>query len=86
MFHQKKEVIKVNAKEFMLALNNIVKEKNIEKGVVLEAMQLALTSAYKRNFQNQTNVRVDINEDTGVIKVFSFLTVVDELEKLLKQK
>lgn len=68
----------MNSKEFMLALDSIVKEKGIDKSVVLEAMELALTAAYKKN-EGLSNVRVSINGDTGEIKVYSFRTVVEEV-------
>lgn len=71
----------MNSKEFIKALDNITAEKNISKEVVLEAMELALTSAYKKNFDSKTNVRVDINPDTGDIKVISYLVVVDEIDE-----
>ena len=67
----------MNSKEFLNAVDNIVKEKGIDKEEVFEAMELALTSAYKKNF-HKTNVKVLINRDTGEIKVYSFLTVVDD--------
>lgn len=68
----------MNSKEFMLALDSIVKEKGIDKSVVLEAMELALTAAYKKN-EGLSNVRVSVNGDTGEIKVYSFRTVVEEV-------
>ena len=40
-------------------------------------MELALTSAYKKNYNSLSNVRVDIDRETGDIKVFSYKTVVD---------
>ena len=41
-------------------------------------MELALTSAYKKNFNSKTNVKVLINRETGEIKVYSYLTVVPD--------
>ena len=82
----------MNSKEFKTALDLIVKEKGIEKSVILEAMELALTSAYKKNYHSLSNVRVDVNGDTGEIHVYSFKTVVpdnyEELEEwdLLEKK
>ena len=72
----------MNSKEFLKAVENIVKEKGIDKEIVFEAMELALTSAYKKNFNSKTNVKVLINRETGDIKVYSYLTVVsdDKLE------
>lgn len=67
-------------KAFIKALDGIVKEKNISSDVVFDAMTLALQTAYKKNFDSKTNVRVDINKETGDIKVFSYLVVVDEID------
>ncbi len=69
----------MNKEEFIKAVDIVSKEKGISKDVIFEAMELALASAYKKNFDSKTNVRVDINRDTGEIKVFSVLTVVDEI-------
>ena len=68
-------------KAFINALNGIVKEKNIPEDVVFDAMSLALQTAYKKNFHSKTNVRVDINRETGDIKVFSYLVVVPEIDE-----
>ena len=70
---------KMDNQEFIKALNNIVEEKKIDKNIILEAMKLALTSAYKKNFNSLTNVRVDIDSDTGEIKVYSCRTVVKKV-------
>lgn len=70
----------MNNKELIKALDNLVAEKNISPDVVFEALQLALQTAYKKNFNSKTNVRVDINRETGEIKVYSYLVVVDEYD------
>jgi len=70
----------MNAKEFMRALDHIIDEKNISKQVVIEAMEQALLTAYKKNFDSKTNAKVVINPDTGDIKVFSYYVVVPELD------
>ncbi len=70
----------MDSKAFIKALDNIVKEKNISSDVVFEAMELALQTAYKKNFNSKTNVRVDINRETGDIKVYSYLVVVPEID------
>lgn len=70
-------------KEFKKALDLLVKEKDVSVDYVIDAMKLALTSAYKKNYHSLSNVRVDMNSDTGEIKVFSFRTVVlDEEHKV----
>ena len=71
----------MNSKELIKALDNLVAEKNISPDVVFEALQLALQTAYKKNFNSKTNVRVDINRETGEIKVYSYLVVVDAYDE-----
>ena len=75
----------MNSKEFKKALDNIVKEKDIDPEVVYSAMELALTSAYKKNFNSKTNVKVLFDRATGEIKVYSFLTVVED-DKMTKEE
>lgn len=65
-------------KAFIKAVQNLTQEKKIEESVVFEAMELALASAYRKNFNTLTNVKVDINRDTGEIKVYSYRTIVDK--------
>ncbi len=71
----------MNAKEFLIALDNIVKEKNIDRQIVLDAMETALTTAYKKNY-GKSNSKVIVNPDTGEIKVYSFITVVADQEEV----
>ena len=75
----------MNGKEFKKALDNIVKEKNIDPEIVYEAMELALTSAYKKNFNSKSNVKVLFDRATGEIKVYSYLTVVPD-DKMTKEE
>ncbi len=71
----------MDSKAFIKALDTIVKEKNISPDVIFDAMTVALQTAYKKNFDSKTNVRVDINKETGEIKVFSYLVVVPEIDE-----
>ncbi len=68
----------MDGKEFIKALKNITAEKGISEDVVFEGMEQALITAYKKNFNSKTNVRVDINRETGEIRVYSYLIVVDD--------
>lgn len=61
------------------AIDYLEKEKGIDKDVLLEALEAALISAYKKNFKSATNVRVDIDEESGTMRVFSRKTVVEEI-------
>jgi len=73
----------MDTKEFKKAISVLVKEKGISEDIIYDAMRLALTSAYKKNYHSLSNVRVDINEETGEISVYSFRTVVpDNYEEL----
>ena len=65
-------------KEFLTALDSIIKEKGIEKEVVIEAMEQAMVAAFKKKTGNP-NGRCKVNEDTGEIKLYSFKTVVEEV-------
>lgn len=68
------------SKELIKALDNLVEEKNISPDIVFDALTLALQTAYKKNFNSKTNVKVDINRDTGEIKVYSYYVVVDDYD------
>ena len=62
------------------AIDYLEKEKGISKDVLIEALEAALISAYKKNFKSATNVRVDIDETAGTMRLYSRKTVVDEIE------
>ena len=68
----------MNGKEFIKALKSITEEKGISEDVIFEGMEQALITAYKKNFNSKTNVKVNINRETGDIKVYSYLIVVDD--------
>lgn len=67
----------MDSKAFKKAVETLKAEKGINEEIIYEAMELALSSAYKKNYNSLSNVRVDINRETGEIKIFSFKTVVD---------
>lgn len=70
----------MNTKDFKKAVELVVKEKGISEDVIYDAMELALTAAYKKNYNSLPNVRVDIDRTSGDIKVYSFKTVRKEDE------
>lgn len=65
--------------EFMDALATIEKEKGIDKEIILEAIEQALITGYKRNFNSAQNVRVDVDRESGMIRVFARKAVVEEV-------
>ncbi|WP_373896044.1 transcription termination factor NusA [Virgibacillus natechei] len=62
------------------AIDYLAEEKGIDKDILLEALEAALISAYKKNFKSASNVRVELNEETGKMGVFSRKNVVEEIE------
>lgn len=71
----------MKSNELIKAVDLIVKEKNISSDVIFEGLKLALATAYKKNFDSKTNVLVDIDRETGDIKVFSYFVVVKEIDE-----
>jgi N utilization substance protein A len=65
--------------EFIEALGQLEKEKGISKDILIEAIEAALISGYKRNFHSAQNVRVDIDRQTGAVRVFARKKVVDDV-------
>lgn len=65
--------------EVMSALNELEKERGITKDIILEAIEAAITTAYKRNYGSAQNVRVEVDEKTGEINVYARKVVVEEV-------
>ncbi|MCM3053486.1 transcription termination factor NusA [Caldifermentibacillus hisashii] len=65
--------------ELLDALDRLEKEKGISQDVIVEAIEAALVSAYKRNFNQAQNVRTDFNLTTGTMHVYARKEVVDEV-------
>ena len=72
------ETGKMDGKEFKKALDAIVKEKGIDEDVIIDAMQTALSTAFKKNEKADYTSRVLIDRNTGEIKVFKVTTIVDD--------
>ncbi|MFB6466679.1 transcription termination factor NusA [Cytobacillus sp. Hz8] len=65
--------------ELIDALTMLEKEKGISRDVIIEAIETALVSAYRRNFNQAQNVRIDLNLGVGTMRVFARKEVVDEV-------
>ncbi len=72
-------------KEFIQAIEDLEKERQISKDVLIEAIESALVSAYKKNYGTSQNVRVDIDRENGDIAVLMRMDVVEEVEDDLTQ-
>ncbi|MCZ3393459.1 transcription termination/antitermination protein NusA, partial [Enterococcus faecium] len=55
------------SKEMITALDILEKEKGIKKEVIVEALEAALVSAFKRNYGQAQNVEVEFNDRKGDI-------------------
>jgi len=65
--------------EILDALTALEQQKGISRDVLIEAIEAALVTAYKRNFNQAQNVRVDINLATGTMIVYSRKDVVEDV-------
>ena len=71
----------IDSTELIIALEDLEKEKGIKKEYMLESIESALVTAYKKNFEvNSDNVRITMNGDTGEIHVYAEFTVVNKVE------
>ena len=65
--------------ELIHALEQLERERGIHKDILIEAIEQALISAYKKNFGSSQNVEVNIEASTGDIRVYALKTIVDEV-------
>lgn len=65
----------IDNKELILALEELEKEKGIKKEYLLEAIETALVTAYKRNFDSLENVKVSMDEKTGATHIYALKEV-----------
>lgn len=66
----------IDNKELILALEELEKEKGINKQYLLESIETALVTAYKRNFDSLENVKVQMDQQTGATHVYSLKKVM----------
>ena len=66
-----------DSKNFLEALDELEREKGISKESVLEAIELALLAAYKKNYGEDENVEVIVDRENGDIKVFASKIIVN---------
>ena len=65
--------------ELIAALNQLEKEKGIDKDVIMEAIENSLLAACKRDFGSADNVVVNMDRETGDIYVYALKEVVEEV-------
>ena len=81
MKRESKNAKAINAKELIIAMDELEKEKGIKKDVLIESIETALITAYKRNFDsNADNVKVVMDKETGETHLYIEKDVVDKVE------
>ena len=66
-------------KDFFAALEELEKEKKIDRQVFLESLEAGLVSAYKKETGEQRPIEVRLNDNTHAIKVYALRTVVEDV-------
>ena len=66
--------------EFFAALDELEQKRGIPKAYMLEKIEAALVAAYKKEYGNNTNVRVSIDENKKDVRIFQQKTIVAEVE------
>ncbi|MDN6356103.1 MAG: transcription termination factor NusA [Lactiplantibacillus plantarum] len=69
------------SKELLGALDTLESEKGIKKEVVIEALEAALVSAYKRNYGQAQNVEVDFDQIKGNIHVYAVKVIMQRVRE-----
>ncbi|SKA86994.1 NusA antitermination factor [Caloramator quimbayensis] len=69
----------MNTVELIEALEELVKEKRIDREIIFTALEAALVSAYKKNYGTSQNVKVTVSRDTGDIHVYAQKEVVEDV-------
>ena len=66
-------------------IDQVVKDKGIDRGVLVEALESAVLSAANKKFRNTRDLEAHFNEEIGEVEVFEFVTVVDEVMDSYKE-
>lgn len=66
-------------------IDQIVKEKAIDKGIILEALEQAVLTAANKKYRNTRDLEAHYNEDIGEVELFEFVTVVEEVQDSYKE-
>ncbi len=70
----------IDVKELIEAMDELEKERGIKNDYLIESLEGALVSAYKKNFDSVDNVKVTINQETGDVHIYSVREVVEKSE------
>ncbi|VVN78959.1 transcription termination factor NusA [Pseudomonas fluorescens] len=68
------------SKEVLLVVESVSNEKGVPANVIFEALELALATATKKRFEDEVDLRVEINRHTGAYETFRRWAVVEEAD------
>ncbi len=72
--------VSANKLELLQIADAVAREKSIDREIVIEAMADAIQKAARSRYGQETNIRVDINQKTGEMRLQRLLEVVEEVE------
>lgn len=75
----------IDNKQLIVAIQELEKEKGIKKDYLLDSIESALLTAYKRNYNSQENVKVVVDRETGASHLYSVKEVVEHAENQISQ-
>ena len=75
----------IHNKQLIVAIQELEKEKGIKKDYLLDSIESALLTAYKRNYNSQENVKVVVDRETGASHLYSVKEVVEHAENPILQ-
>lgn len=61
-------------------IDQVVKDKGIDRAVLVEALEAAVLSAANKKYRNTRDLEAHFNDELGEVEVFEFVTVVEEVE------
>jgi transcription termination/antitermination protein NusA len=78
-------VVSANRLELLQIADAVAREKSIDKKIVIDAMADAIQKAARSRYGQETNIRADINHQTGEMKLQRLMEVVETVEEPAKQ-
>ncbi len=66
-------------------IDQVVKDKGIDRGILVEALESAVLSAANKKYRNTRELEAHFNDDLGEVELFEFVTVVDEVQDSYKE-
>jgi N utilization substance protein A len=76
--------VSANRLELLQIADAVAREKSIDKSIVIDAMADAIQKAARSRYGQETNIRADINHNTGEMKLQRLMEVVEEVDDFAK--